>query len=92
MLIERLRQAIDGQERAVLFTVVDGNGAGAKRLVFESGEQLGDGVPEAALGQFDELIRGGRNRLLELERRVEGVRGVVRAAAASLRLRGGGYR
>jgi xanthine dehydrogenase accessory factor len=67
MLIERLRQAIEGQERAVLFTVVDGNGAGAKRLVFESGEQLGDGVPEAALGQFDELIRAGRNRLLELD-------------------------
>jgi xanthine dehydrogenase accessory factor len=67
MLIERLRQAIDGQERAVLFTVVDGEGAGAKRLVFESGEQLGDGVPEAALGQFDELIRAGRNRLLELD-------------------------
>jgi xanthine dehydrogenase accessory factor len=54
-------------ERAVLFTVVEGENAGAKLLVFESGETAGDGVPEAALGQFDELIRRGRNRLLELD-------------------------
>ena len=67
MLLDRLRQAIDGGERGVLFTVVEGPGAGAKRLVIEGGEQLGDGVPDAALGQFDELIRRGRNRLLELE-------------------------
>ena len=58
---------MDGDERAVLFTVVEGPGAGTKRLVIEGGEQLGDGVPEEALGQFDELIRRGRNRLLELE-------------------------
>jgi xanthine dehydrogenase accessory factor len=51
----------------VLFTVVEGPGAGAKRLVIEGGEQLGDGVPDAALRQFDELIRRGRSRLLELE-------------------------
>ena len=67
MLLERLRRAMDGDERAVLFTVVEGPGAGTKRLVIEGGEQLGDGVPEEALGQFDELIRRGRNRLLELE-------------------------
>ena len=67
MLLDRLRQAIDGGERGVLFTVVEGPGAGTKRLVIEGGEQLGDGVPEEALGQFDELIRRGRNRLLELE-------------------------
>ena len=39
MLLERLRQAMDGDERAVLFTVVEGPGAGAKRLVVEGGEQ-----------------------------------------------------
>ena len=67
MLLDRLRQAIDGGERGVLFTVVEGPGAGAKRLVIEGGEPVGDGVPDAALGQFDELIRRGRNQLLELE-------------------------
>src|SRR4029453_12732129 len=35
-------------------------------LVVEDGERFGDGVPDEAAGQFDELIRGGRNRLLEL--------------------------
>jgi hypothetical protein len=51
----------------VLFTVVEGPGAGAKRLVVEGGEQLGDGVPQEALGQFDEILRRGRNQLVELE-------------------------
>src|SRR5262249_46633429 len=40
--------------------------AGGKLLVVEDGEKLGDGVPDEAEAQFDELIRGGRNRLLEL--------------------------
>ena len=44
-------------ERAVLFTVVEGDGVGAKLLVVEGGETVGDGVPEEAVGQFDELIR-----------------------------------
>ncbi len=55
------------QERAVVFTVVEGDAAGAKLLVFENGDQLGGGVPEEAVALFDELIRSGRNRLLELE-------------------------
>jgi xanthine dehydrogenase accessory factor len=54
------------RERAVLFTVVEGERAGSTTLVFESGEKLGGGVPEEAVAQFDELIRAGRNRLLEL--------------------------
>jgi xanthine dehydrogenase accessory factor len=66
-VIDRLAELARSGERAVLFTVVEGPGAGAKRLVVEGGDQLGDGVPEAALGQFDELIRRGRNRLLELD-------------------------
>jgi xanthine dehydrogenase accessory factor len=65
-MLERLVQVNDREERAVLFTVVAGPGLGGKLLVVEGGEQLGDGVPEEAVGQFDELIRGGRNRLVEL--------------------------
>ena len=67
MVLDRLHQVGERGERAVLFTVVEGPGAGAKRLVVEGAEQVGDGVPEEALGQFDELVRRGRNRLLELE-------------------------
>jgi xanthine dehydrogenase accessory factor len=65
-VIDRLAALARSGERAVLFTVIEGEGAGAKRLVVEGGDQLGDGVPEEALAQFDELVRGGRNRLLEL--------------------------
>lgn len=53
-------------ERAVEFTVVEGDAIGAKLLVFESGERIGNGVPEEALAQLDEVLRRGRNRLLEL--------------------------
>jgi xanthine dehydrogenase accessory factor len=66
-VIERLAELARNGERAVLFTVVEGPLAGAKRLVVEDAEQVGDGVPEEALGQFEELVRRGRNRLLELD-------------------------
>ncbi len=66
-MIDRLAELARSGGRAVLFTVVEGPGAGAKRLVAEGGDQVGDEVPEEALGQFDEILRGGRNRLLELE-------------------------
>jgi xanthine dehydrogenase accessory factor len=66
-VIDRLAELARSGERAVLFTVVEGPGAGAKRLVAEAGDQLGDGVPDEALGQFDEIIRRGRNQLLELD-------------------------
>jgi xanthine dehydrogenase accessory factor len=65
-VIERLAELARSGGRAVLFTVVEGPAAGAKRLVVEGGDQLGDGVPDEALGRFDEVVRGGRNRLLEL--------------------------
>jgi xanthine dehydrogenase accessory factor len=66
-VIDRLAELARTGGRAVLFTVVEGPDAGAKRLVVEGAEQVGDGVPEDALGQFDELVRRGRNRLLELD-------------------------
>jgi xanthine dehydrogenase accessory factor len=65
-VIERLAELARSGGRAVLFTVVEGPGAGAKRLVVEGGDQLGDGVPDEALGQFEEILRRGRNQLLEL--------------------------
>ena len=66
-LLERLARLGDEGGRAVLFTVVEGDGVGAKALVVEDGETVGDGVPTWALGQFDELVRRGRNRLLETD-------------------------
>jgi xanthine dehydrogenase accessory factor len=66
-LLERLAELRASGGRGVLFTVVEGEGVGAKELVLESGERLGGGVPEEATGQFDEIVRRGRNRLLTLD-------------------------
>jgi xanthine dehydrogenase accessory factor len=66
-LVHRLAELRASGDRGVVFTVVEGDGVGAKELVLESGERVGDGVPEEATGQFDEIVRRGRNRLLELE-------------------------
>jgi xanthine dehydrogenase accessory factor len=63
----RLLQAIERDERAVVFTVIEGEALGAKALVLEGGEVVGDGVPQEALDQADELIRAARSRLLEFE-------------------------
>jgi xanthine dehydrogenase accessory factor len=72
-VIERLAELDRAGGRGVLFTVVEGEGAGAKLLVVEGGERVGSGgpeggggVPDEATEQFDELIRSGRNRLVEL--------------------------
>jgi xanthine dehydrogenase accessory factor len=65
-LIERLARLRESGERGILFTAVEGNGVGAKVLVLESGEQVGDGL-EGAVAQFDELIRRGRNQVLTTE-------------------------
>jgi xanthine dehydrogenase accessory factor len=67
LVTDRLLNAIEGNERAVVFTVIEGEPLGAKALALESGEVVGDGVPQVALEQADELIRAARNRLLELE-------------------------
>ena len=65
-LLQRLAELRESEERGILFTAVEGEGVGAKVLVLESGERVGDGLDEA-VAQFDELIRRGRNRLLDLE-------------------------
>jgi xanthine dehydrogenase accessory factor len=64
---ERLLQAIELEERAVLFTVIEGEGLGAHVLVLEGGERHGEGVPEEVVAQADELIRGHRNQVVEAD-------------------------
>ena len=66
-LVSRLAELGESGGRAVLFTVVEGDGVGSKALVVEGGETIGDGVPDEALAQFDELIRRGRNRIVEAD-------------------------
>jgi xanthine dehydrogenase accessory factor len=65
-LVERLLRVIETEERAVLFTVVEGEPLGAELLVTEAGEQVGKG-PEELAGRVGELLRTGRNALLELD-------------------------
>jgi xanthine dehydrogenase accessory factor len=65
-LVERLVRVVQNEERAVLFSVVEGEPLGAELLVTAAGERVGDG-PAELLDHVDELLRGGRNRLLELE-------------------------
>jgi xanthine dehydrogenase accessory factor len=65
-LIHRLAELRESEERGILFTAIEGDGAGTKVLVLESGEKVGDGLDDA-VAQFDELIRRGRNTLLELD-------------------------
>jgi xanthine dehydrogenase accessory factor len=65
---ERLREALERQEPGVLLTVVAGEGIGAKLLVLESGEQIGDG----SLAEFANtpatgtVEAGGRTILAEV--------------------------
>jgi xanthine dehydrogenase accessory factor len=65
-LLTRLVELEERGERAILFTVVEGEPLGAKLLVPEEGEPSGDGPPELAQ-HADELLRGGRNRTLDLD-------------------------
>jgi xanthine dehydrogenase accessory factor len=65
MVFERLTQAIERDERAVLYTVIEGDGVGRHMLVLESGERVGDDLGEGLAGQTDELIRGHTNKIVE---------------------------
>lgn len=64
-MIQRLLELQRDGGRAVLFTVIEGDGLGSKLLVVEGGESRGDGPAELAK-HADELIRGARNRTIEL--------------------------
>ncbi len=61
---ERLRLAIEREERAVLITVVEGDALGSKLLLVGGDEPLGDGPPELAT-----LVDGARTGLVEQEGR-----------------------
>jgi xanthine dehydrogenase accessory factor len=63
---DRLLQVVENEERAVLFTVIEGEPLGAHALVLEGGERQGDGVPDDALAQAKQLIREHTNRILEV--------------------------
>jgi len=67
-VIARLLQLQRDGGRAVVLTIVEGEGLGSKLLVVEGGETVGDGPPELA-AHAEELIRGARNRTVELEGR-----------------------
>jgi xanthine dehydrogenase accessory factor len=63
-LIDRLLALQREGGRGVVLTVVAGPDAGAKLLVLEGGETVGDG-PDELVELADELIRGARNRTIE---------------------------
>jgi xanthine dehydrogenase accessory factor len=65
-VLERLLEAIDRDERAVLFTVVEGERLGTKLLVVEGEEPQGDAPAELA-EHAKELMRAGRNGVVEIE-------------------------
>ena len=65
-LLDRLAEVVEREERAVLFTVVEGDGVGGELLVLEDGEAVGDG-PDELRGRVHELLRGGRNTLLDVD-------------------------
>jgi xanthine dehydrogenase accessory factor len=65
-VFDRIRDVLANDERAVLFTVIEGDGAGRHMLVLEHGERVGDDLGEDLTAQAGELIRGHRNQIVEL--------------------------
>jgi xanthine dehydrogenase accessory factor len=66
-LIERLVDLAGSGERGVLLTFVDGEGSGTKLLWLESGG--GDELDAELEAAAREVVRAGRNRLLEVDGR-----------------------
>ena len=64
-LTARVGEAIEREERGVLFTVVAGEPLGAQLLVLEAGERHGHGPPELA-EHAPGVLAAGRNRVLEV--------------------------
>ncbi len=89
-LFERLSALAASGDRGVLLTVVEGDGAGANALVLEGGETLGS-APEEAVQQADDVIRGGRNRLLVLDDGTKVFAEVYGPPPRAARLRRGGH-
>ena len=64
-LAERLMQIVEGNERAVVLTVLAGDDLGAELLVTETGERIGD-APEELAESAPELIRRGRSGVVQI--------------------------
>lgn len=64
-LTERLAELLAAGERGVLLTFIDGERTGTKLLWLEAGG--GDEVGEELEAMSREVVRGGRNRLVELD-------------------------
>ena len=64
-VFDRLTKAIEADERAVLFTVIEGEPRGSHMLVLESGERVGGELPDELAAQADGLIREHTNRIIE---------------------------
>jgi len=63
-IFDELRRLVESGERGVVFTVIAGEGVGAKLLVREDGSSVGDGPAE--LGELAvDAIRTGRSHVLE---------------------------
>jgi len=65
-VLDRIHRILENDERAVLFTVIEGDPVGAHMLVLEGGERVGDELGDELARQADELIRGHRNQIVEL--------------------------
>jgi xanthine dehydrogenase accessory factor len=65
-ILDRLGGVQADGGRAVLFTVLEGGDAGKKLLVVEGADTLGD-APAGIAEHADDVLRGGRNRLLDVD-------------------------
>jgi xanthine dehydrogenase accessory factor len=63
-LLDRLEQVVADEERAVLFTVVGGEGVGAQLLVTERGDRVGS-APRELAARVEGLIAGRRSRVFD---------------------------
>jgi len=61
---DELRRIVEGGERAVVFTVIEGDGVGSKLLVREDGTTVGDAPGELA-ELAAEALRAGRSHVVE---------------------------
>jgi xanthine dehydrogenase accessory factor len=65
-VLDRLVRAVEQEEHAVRLTIVAGEPLGAELLVLDGGETVGSGPSELA-DYAQELIKGGRSQVVELE-------------------------
>ena len=66
-LIHRLAELRESEERGILFTAIDGEGAGTKVLVLESGERIGDGPRRGGRRSSTSSSGAGATRSLTLD-------------------------